>query len=365
MYAGTSVLKDLGVAFEDEHEQVRAMSLFQDGYWFLMPFAFDSSNIFAARLQPENSIKDSDVVYRKSDDAITLAPYLKSFPVFINLKYCKSIGIVTKMIENELKDVLKISEPFLSYFQEVSMMDFHANYICNTDNLLVLKNPAENFDRVFLDHWNHYYPIEGQKLYAELMITLLDKKRFLPKYEKRDFGVWNNRMNYALSNRAYMRRDLSFEEKEKFFWDALSQTHGFDALDVSFELIPNLSSDSGMTIRMVIDEFDTSDTEVKFSDEILKSPLFHAVQKLRADGVSYDGMAHFEAAKIFDVEHNNPSKAWEALVSASYWAGKKHSKAIEPMWEAAIYLSEKSGWKEINEVLIQQFEFYQKHKSLI
>ena len=171
-------------------------------------------------------------------------------------------------------------------------------------------------------------------------------------------------MYSALAQRAYGDLEAEFQKVEKYYWKNLTQTHGFDSVKQDFDIIPSPSSNSYWSLDSILDNFNPELSRT-FSKEVLEHPLYDAIQELRVRGRGYMGERHIEAAAILDTEYNDPYGAWDALVTASYWAGQAGSKAIEPMWEAAIYLSEKHNWKEIHEVLVQQYEYYNFYKDKV
>lgn len=79
---------------------------------------------------------------------------------------------------------------------------------------------------------------------------------------------------------------------------------------------------------------------------------------------NYAGELHIKAAVILEEEYNDPIGCWNALLSASYWAGKRGDlDGVEMCWGLAIDLSRTHGWREIHNVLSEQMEFYYHYKD--
>jgi len=353
--------------FTCDNEKERVMNVFRSGYWSVMPFAFGMYNNFAIKLHPKNKINNSSIVQINNSDGVTVGANLKTFLPLVNLDFLNDIKIIKEDFIDNRKEIEEMSLPFRKYTNGLDSLDFFYEYITNPENLDRIEKEGENYhNQTYLDFWNHYNNTQEQKKYSVLIAKLDADEEFYPKYQEIDYGLWNNRAYNVLGQRAYGDLNSEFKNIEKHVWQNLTQTHGFDALDVDFDIIPDPSSNSSSSLRTIIDEFDPNpDLGNSFSKEIVEHPLYEAIQDLRVRQSGYMGEKHIEAAAILDMEHNDPYAAWDALVTASYWAGQAGSKAIEPMWEAAIYLAEKHNWTEIHEVLVQQYEYYNFYKDKV
>lgn len=351
--------------FTCDKEKERVMQILKKGYWSVMPFAFETYNNFAVKLHPKNKINKSAIVQIDNSDGVTVAASLKTFLPIRSLKFLKRIKLIKNYFISKRVEFEEVSLPFRQYTNGVDSLDFLYSYISNPENLERIENTVEGYkDQMHLDFWNHYNQSQQQDDYARL-ITKLDKERkYYPKFKEVDYGIWNTRVYNALAKRAHVNYKADFAKREKYLWKSLTQIHGFDSVRLGFHVIPDSVSDSSISKLSFINEFDP-DLDRTFSKEVLEHPLYDAIQDLRVRRRGYMGELHVEAAAIFDTELNDPYAAWDALVTASYWAGQAGSKAIEPMWEAAIYLSEKHNWKEIHEVLVQQYEYYNYYKNKV
>ncbi len=357
----------LAFEFTCDKENERIIKLFKQGYWSVVPFAFNTYNNFAIKLNPAESIYNSSVVQINNSDGVTISNDLKTFLPLLNLNFLKNFKLIDVHFKRKQKDIELMSQPFREYTNGIDSLEFFYEYINDSEKLKLLEAGEKKFDQIYLDFWNHYNSVPEQKKYSDLIIKLVGDRIFYPDFnELEDYGIWNSRVNHALAQRAYGDLDAEFEKKEKHLWRSLTQSHGFNGLSQGFGLVPNPSSNSSRSILSIIDKFDPNpNLKRTFSKEILEHPLYDAIQELRVRKRGYMGEKHIEAAAILDTEHNDPYAAWDALVTASYWAGQAGSKAIEPMWEAAIYLSEKHNWTEIHEVLVQQYEYYNFYKDKV
>ena len=356
----------LGVNFSIESEVNKNISIFKSGFWFISPFAFESYDSHAIKLSPHLTIEKSPIVSFSRSNSKMLSPKLSDYLTFIQLSYMNSVDMLNDIVREYWSDFKILSKPFLDYTKSSHSFDFLEEYIFSEKIEKILQDKENGYSEVYMDFWNHYNDSPSQRAYNELVSNLENDFKYLPNDLNIDYGIWTSRVNSVLAQRAYGMLRMDFEKKEKYLWNYISQAHGFDAEGASFSVVPSSSSDTYLSMSSILNKFDTNtDLNIKFSDKVKKNPLFEAIQDLRVKQPGYLGEMHVEAAAILDTEYNDPYGAWDALVTASYWAGRNHSKAIEPMWEAAIYLSEKHNWKEIHEVLVQQYEYYNFYKDKV
>jgi len=364
LYSNIDIKKITAISFTKENEKSRIINIFKLGYWSLVPFAFGTHNNYAIKLNPKEKIIKSPIIYINNSDGILFSPNLKNFLNFQLLNYLTSQSLLENIILKNWNEFKEKSSLFLEYTNGEDTLSFLNDYIHSSKIVEYLKNPDLGYSKIYLDFWNHYNKSEKQKIYSKNILSMADDTGYLPKFENIDFGIWNNRMFNSLAHRAYSRLDLNFDKSKEYYWKYITQQHGFDSLEQDFGIVPNSSSATSRAIGNIIDKFNPELNTIT-SKEILNHPLYDAIQDLRIKRSGYMGEKHVEAAKILDLEHNDPYAAWDALVTASYWAGLNRSKAIEPIWEAAIFLSEKEGWNEINKVLIQQYEYYNTYKNKV
>ncbi|KMQ68821.1 hypothetical protein ACM39_05920 [Chryseobacterium sp. FH2] len=196
------------------------------------------------------------------------------------------------------------------------------------------------------------------------MHLMNENKSYLPDFEIKDYGIWNIRAYNAIGQRAYSYDliDLREESKVQFYWQSFIQSHGFDASGYSLQILPNTNARTNLEFDLMLSH---PDNIYRLPEKIQNHPLFLPLERIAKSSKSYNGDAHIEAAKTLDEELNDPLMAWDALVSAGYWNGANFGEPNMNAWKAAIHLSEKHGWTEINEVLIDQLEFYNHHKDKV
>lgn len=358
-YKNINLKEILGISFSREDDISRIISMFKKGYWSLIPFSYEDYNMHTIKMCPNKKIINSPVVYYNRPNPIIHSPEFQFYFIFQSLSFIDSEDII-ELIKSEWKELKEKSVPFQEYTSNDDY-NYFENYIFSDKALNNVNDVDLGYEKTYIDFWNHYNNTPQQKAYFRDMVKMEEDEDFLPELNNIDYGIWNTRMYNAIGQRAYSCLHLSFEDKELYFWKYLTQIHGYHSVSIDFSLLPEPTSPTNRNIRGILDKFDQELNPV-LSKEVLDHPLYETIQRFRKGGGS---MAYFEAAKFLDLEHNDPYAAWDALVTASYWAGNSGSKAIEPIWEAAIYLSGKENWKEINEVLIQQYEFYNYYKDKV
>jgi hypothetical protein len=90
--------------------------------------------------------------------------------------------------------------------------------------------------------------------------------------------------------------------------------------------------------------------------------LYKTLAPLRKDFNGYQGEEHYQAALEL-IAQNKPLEAWNALVSASYWAGaNRQSDYVEKHWQKAIELCKNQNWEDAYDALTTQWEWYRNYK---
>jgi len=355
------VYLSLGFEFENKNEIERCVNIFRSGYWSVAPFAFESYNSFAIKLVPNNKLFNSQIVAKSNVDFWTVSPNLSSFITMSWLRFLNDIDIINEEIKEKWELLEKLSLPYRKYTDNLDSLNFLKEYISRKENLIYFENPSDHYTKVYLDFWNHYYNTLQQKEYVQLMSLMIENESYLPDFEIKDYGIWNTRVYNAIGHRAYNLIDIETEKKENHFWQSFIQPHGFDSTEVDFDFIPYATS-SSFQLGGVISKFKP---ELGYFSKMSNHPLYEVGQILSKDKSTYNGNAHIEAAKTIDEELKDPVMAWDALVSAGYWSGVNFGSPNMNAWKAAIDLSEKHGWTEINEVLVDQLEFYNHYKDKI
>lgn len=350
----------MGVRLDYENHIKRYVEIFRLGYWSSVPFAFEDYNNFAIKLTPQESLRSMPIIMGYESEYVTFSNNLANFLPMRQLRMLDTPDALQYILDDWqlLED---ISLPFREYTDSIDSLEFLKVYLLNKDKFRYLKNPSKFYIQIYLDFWNHYYNTTQQKEYANLIYSLIEDKSYLPEFKIKDYGIWNARAYNAIGRRAYNLINIEAEEKENQFWQSFIQPHGFDAVEVDFGFIPYPTS-TNFQLDGVISKFIP---ELGYFAKMSDHPLYEVGQIISKNKNIYNGDAHVEAAKVIDEELNDSIMAWDALVSAGYWSGVNFGNPNINAWKAAIDLSEKHGWAEINEVLVDQLEFYNHYKDKI
>ncbi len=358
LYEGKETDTILGFKFSNQEEARIYTKILQIGQWYVAPFSFETYDSYAIKLTPNKKLQDSPIYLRHRWDHCLFSDNLSDFLPFRQLEMLKSAEF-KKYILDDWQLLEELSLPMREYTNSINSLDFLKEYLNSKDKLKYLENPSEFYTKIYSDFWNYYYNTSQQKEYVKLMHEMTEDESYLPDFEIKDYGIWNTRIYNAIGHRAYNLIDIETEKKENQFWQSFIQPHGFDAAEVDFDFIPYATSTS-FQLGGIISKFTP---ELGYFSKMRNHPLYEVGQILSKNKNTYDGAAHIEAAKVIDEELNDPIMAWDALVSAGYWSGVNFENPNMNAWKAAIDLSEKHGWTEINEVLIDQLEFYNHYKD--
>lgn len=359
LYEGKERLNTiLGVEFSHQEEAKIYTKILQIGQWYVALFSFETYNSYAIKLSPNKKLLESPVCLRSRGDHSLFSNNLANFLPMRQLRMLDTSDFVQYILD-DWQLLEELSLPLRQYTNSLDSLEFLKEYLHNDDKLIYLENPSEYYTKIYLDFWNHYYNTQQQKEYVELMNSMIKDQSYLPDFEINDYGVWNTRAYNAIGQRAYTLIDIETEKKENQFWQSFIQPHGFDAVEFDFGFIPYTTS-SSFQLDTIISKFIP---ELGYFSKMKNHPLYPVGQILSKNKSSYTGDAHIEAAKAIDEELNDPIMAWDALVSAGYWSGVNFGEPNMNAWKAAIDLSEKHGWTEINEVLTDQLEFYNHYKD--
>lgn len=346
----------LGVDFSSQDDAKIYTEILKTGQWYVAPFCFENFDSYAIRLTPNKNLLDSPVCLRSGGDHFTFSNNLANFLPFRQLRMLQKSNFVQYILD-DWQLLEELSAPFREYTNSLDSLQFLKEYLTNAENRKYLGNPSEFYSKVYLDFWNHYYPTPQQKEYVNLMGSMIDDENHLPDVALIDYGIWNTRAYNAIGQRAYSLINIKTEDKEHHFWQSFVQPHGFDPMEFDFGFIPYTTSTS-FQLNTIISKFNP---ELGYFSKWSDHPLYEAGQILNKDKNAYNGHAHLKAAKELD----DPRMAWDALVSAGYWSGVNFGKPNIEAWRAAIDLSEKHGWTEISEVLVDQLDFYNHYKDKI
>ena len=368
LYKGKDTRRAFNFEFEHKTEKTGLIRLFKKGFWSVMPIAFHSDNILAIKLSPDiKTLQDAPIVSFDEvyNECFTVAPNLKSIIPMANLIFIDETKLI-KYFQENIETTVALSKPFFEYIGGGDL-DFLEQFLLSDSNQERFENAPAHADQFYKEFWDHYYNTPEQKKAFELSEDLKEDNSYLPVYESADYGIWNNYIRNVLANRAYERIPVEDEDKWEHYWYCAQLPHGFDCDDNSFEEYKIHLGHSGSLVRFFSDSFNSGWKEqyAIFPEEVQKHPIFEATEVIRLSR-QYNGEKHFEAAIRLEEEYKDPIASWNALISASYWAGRMgRLDIVEQAWQQAIDLSEKHGWIEIKEVLKDQLAFYNHYKDTI
>ncbi|UUC45977.1 hypothetical protein [Flavobacterium cerinum] len=371
LYEGQDT-KALKIEFNRKDSLLKQMHIFENGFWFLAPFAFDlaSYKTLAVSLSPRmTSLKDEPVVkvYTGSYGdvaAVTQAPDVKAIIPMAYLKLMETATAI-KALKSDLEAAISQSKPLFDYLGEGDL-DFLKSYLSDEENQERFKKAKRNYDSFFCDFWNHYYDTPEHKKAFDLFAQLIDNKKFLPEFQEEDYGIWNAYVYSALTERADNLEPKNKVQMEKQYWHLWKYARmplGVDCDSMPFkkyEYYTGQSKDMMWHVSLSINS--ARDHYGFLPDEVANHPLYEATTLIQDK--QYAGDQHWIAAKRFDEEFNDPESCWNALVCTAYWAGlARRFDLVEASWQYAIDLSQRQGWNVLNEVLKDQWAFYEYHSN--
>lgn len=368
IYKDRDIKKKFNFIFEHEDEKVLLMRLLKRGVWSVMPLGFQAKNTLAFQLTPGKFIyQDAPIVLFNSiyDECSMLAPNVRSLIPMANLIYFDETFFIKRAKEG-IEETMVLSKPFFDYFGGGDL-EFLRQFLSAESNQEHFENAPDHKDDFYKEFWSHYYNTPENTKAFELFDQLIENCIYLPEYKDtdHDYGLWNNYIGNVLAKRAYSRITMEDKDKWKHYWRCAQLPHGFDCDSSDMEQYRIGEGHSSSLLDAISVSFD-SERESKyaiFPEEVQKHPLFEATEAIgKVRG--YSGDMHIKAAVILEKEHNDPIGCWNALISASYWAGRRGDlDLVEMCWGVAIDLSRTHGWTEIHEILSVQMEFYYHYKD--
>ena len=213
----------------------------------------------------------------------------------------------------------------------------------------------------YLQFWLHYDKTEGHSILRETINLLNEDKKWLPgALPPGDLGIWETRIKNLLMSRAKSNRVIYGNEKVKdFIIEGFLQPHGYDAEDIVFSQTPTYNT-SKSSVDAVTGYFKLAPELLP--ETFLKSHFYEAAVQIDKSFNGYKGQEHYQAALVLESE-GKPLEAWNALVSASYWAGVNGDPdGVEKHWQKAIEICEKQNWIDALDALTTQWDWYQDYK---
>ncbi len=344
----------LGITPRIEYDRVKRS--IRRGKWSVLTFSSDPAKtaMYGMKILPWLPGSKWPVVYTM--------PYMQSVTEFPNITsyitglHWEFLNRKRRRCEDYLQNWDKRYEimlPVYRLFGGADDLDDLKNFVLDPNAW-----PAETIsaEEIIQRRKTHSLKIEPSEANAYLL-DLLDKAReddFLPEIPTMDLGIWSDRIRSILAARAYMHAfNVDFSTVEHLLLQAVFFSHGFDTED----MYPTYNPSGSETSNFILNPIDVLCASYnKRSKEVEESIEYSIAVAMNEKQNGYSGTAHVKAAALFDEQQNDPKKAWTALVSAGYWAGKNMPEAQETILKAAIYLCEKHQWDEAAETLQYHLE---------
>ena len=366
LYKGKDTEVLFGFTFEHEEDEIKSIiNLYKKGFWSVVPFAFDGNDVIGVRVIPNSNVKDLPIVKScsKVGTSITFSPNLESLVVFGIIEYLGDKEDCEFLLE-DFEDFEDLSKPLFNYVKSKTNLSYFKTYISEINVDDFFKDEVKANEEMFKTLWLHYNDTTVEKSKDELFTKLINNPSYIPNNLDIDYGVWNTFVNNTLAQRA-ISYGIESSNYWKYIWKGALESHGFDPAIASIKESKPYHRIGNYAIKHIASYLNPKNKGFYDSipDEYKNHPIFEATQEIYLNNKTYVGDKHLVAAAILDEEHNDPLGAWNALITASYWAGVNSPGAIPIYWKAAITLAERYNWTEIHEVLVQQLEFYMKYKD--
>lgn len=334
----------------------------KQGYWSSFFFAslIEEVNI-SSRIFPAIRFEDWPIYQsQRGSYSYTFCNLLSNFVAF------SQVGMLLRkdsfpFISEDWDVLMKLAYPLLKLFKGNDEMEYIKEYAFDSNNQPVSNAPKDNLLN-YLDFWFHYDKSPEHAILREIISQLNNDKKWLPdNLPNEDLGIWETRIKNLLMSRAKSNRVIYGNERVKeFIIEGFLQPHGYDAEDILFSHYP-ISNMSKISINAVVGYFNL--VPELLPESFRDSHLYNAALEIDNNFNGYRGEQHYQAALVLESE-NKPLEAWNALVSASYWAGVNgDSDGVEKHWQKAIEICEKQNWNDAHDALSTQWEWYQDYKS--
>ncbi len=329
------------------------------GYWSYLFFGAAIEHVaYGLQIRPGKSFLEWPV-HRNSDGDYShlFAPGIATFLPFLYLRKLQDEDRFSTVSLN-WNYIMEVCEPIVELFGTKPYLETFKNYAFDTANQPEESKEA-NLTR-YLRFWKLFDTSKGHDLYHEYVDRLNDDSEWLPEeFPEEDLGIWETRIKVMLASRAYQltTEDPNESSTIPIVWQGYTMPHGADFQDVNYGHYHT----SVCATRNAMHRF-AKDIYLFGSDESMRlHPLYKTLDPLSKAFRKYAGEEHYQAALEIEAQ-GKPLEAWNALVSASYWAGANgHPDLVAKHWQYAITLCEKQSWTEAHEALTLQWEWYQEY----
>lgn len=212
----------------------------------------------------------------------------------------------------------------------------------------------------------HYDRSQSHSAYRDALSAMIENPDIVRPdgVAEHDFGAWDPTFRNAVARRAVdTSLSIPLNDLAPILWSAFRLPHGLDSVRFDLSHLPIHFPHPEVLLQDIAGLLAASYYE--FAPEITDHPLYRAAPQIAEKRRGYTGVEHAEAAALLADQHQDPLGAWNALVSAAFWAGlSQEDEALQvTLWDQAIWLCEKEGWTDAHTVLVHQREVYRQASS--
>ncbi|AWT37443.1 hypothetical protein DM785_17180 (plasmid) [Deinococcus actinosclerus] len=170
-----------------------------------------------------------------------------------------------------------------------------------------------------------------------------------------DFGPWQSWASLSRRLALPHLHPVPASRKDLLAFDVVQHIPQFDGCMVAgFKLRHHLPVPRAFFVDV------SQDAVGRFAAEHLIAPEHsywqddiarHLLQRQAEAGDGYDGLAHIEAAALYDEDRNDAVRSYHALVAGTFWAAEHAGVVLRPALEAAMHLAERQDWHDVQQGL--------------
>lgn len=320
------------------------------GWWHVLFFGDDDGVEYGLRILPHLEWREWPVVsVRHKATAVTFASSLGLFLPLVKFYWANH----DRDIFIELRDAWSATEALWRRFHEILRGDnsklqrLKAFLQDDANTPSERSTEAARSDRLSR-FWLQLDQSPEHRFLRTTLSSLVEDTEKIPELPGDDYGIWETRLSNIAAARAFLNQDAPGADSA--MWRGYIQSDGYDPESGFCSQL----ADEGLDAYMGTYDIAALMASPHFpkAHQVLSDPLFPSMLELVDTGVeSYTGQGHLIAATELEEGSHSPIRAWHALVSGSYWAGRNAPSMIKPALDSGILLCEKSGWTTAAEVL--------------
>jgi len=256
--------------------------------------------------------------------------------------------------------LFKIS-PLVDAFEWSDNLPFLQKYVFDASNA-----PVDNISWRSLKWAESMQEFDKEKytLFRQIVDDMMLDKEMIPDFPSEPLHIWETWASNLIAARMVIKASKhEYGETANALWRGFVQPTVFDPCDIVFSHRTDRSYDPYMGVYEVANILGAR--YFKCPEHILNDPLYPAESAILQKGKQgYDGNEHEKTADIFHSEKNEPIRAWNALLSATYWSGTNRSETSLSAWEKAIDICKHQNWTDALDALVYQYNLYTTLKAI-